>query len=107
MKIADLTKRVDELDESLKTLRIKGTTRIDWNCLTHEERTLFDKIHEIKDEYSPHYPPDDVLKENHDLFVKGIELIMRRAMDLFQEAIKATCMTSPKDETFFDFPSII
>ena len=27
---------------------------------------------------------------------------MRRAMDLFQEVIKATCMMSPKDDAFFD-----
>ena len=102
MKPADITRKLDTIAENMKTLRIKGTTRIDWNCLTHEERTLFEKVNELKEEYSPHYPPDDVLEENHALFVKGIELIMRRALDLFQEATKATCMMPTKDDTFFD-----
>ena len=87
MKTADVTKRIDDVAESMKTLRVKGTTRIDWNCLTHEEKTLFEKVNKIKDEYLPNYPPNSVLEENHDLFVKGIELIMRRAIDLFQASL--------------------
>ena len=47
MKIADMTRKIDDIDESMKTLRIKGTTKIDWNCLTHAERILFEKIWEI------------------------------------------------------------
>ena len=102
MKTADMTRRIDAVADNMKTLRIKGTTQIDWNCLTHEERTLFEKVWELKEEYLPNHPPDNVLEENHALFVKGIELIMRRAIDLFQEATKATCITTTKDETFFD-----
>jgi len=102
MKPADMTRRIDAIAESMKTLRVKGTTRIDWNCLTREERTLFEKVNELKEEYLPNYPPDCVLEENHALFVKGIELIMRRAIDLFQEATKAICMVSTQDETGFD-----
>jgi len=103
VKIADLTKRVEELDESLKTLRIKGTTRIAWNCLTSEEQALFDKVYKLKAEYSSYSPPDDVLAANHDLFIKGIELLLRRALDLFQEAAKAYCIVDESDEGFFEF----
>jgi hypothetical protein len=103
VKIAELTKRVDELGESLKTLRIKGTTKIDWNCLTSEEQALFDKVYKLKAEYSPYSPPDDVLAANNDLFIKGIELLLRRALDLFQEAAKAYCCVGEGDEGFFEF----
>jgi hypothetical protein len=102
MKIADLKRKIDVIDESMKTLRIRGTTRIDWNCLTYEERTLFEKVWELKEEYLPNHPPDDVLEENHDLFVKGIELLIRRAVDLFQEATKAYCMVNSQNEGFFE-----
>lgn len=103
MKIADLTRRVDELSEGMKALRVKGT-RVDWNCLTSQERVLFERVWEIKDEYLPYNPPDDVLAKNHDLFIKGIELLTRRAIDLFQEATKAYCLVdADKDnESFFD-----
>ena len=102
MKTADMTRRIDAVADNMKTLRIKGTTRIDWNCLTHEERVLFDKVNELKEEYAPNYPPDDVLEENNELFVKGIELIMRRALDLFQEVTQAYCVMDTPDEVFFD-----
>jgi len=102
VKIADLTKRIDDLDESLKTLRIKGTTRIDWNCLTSEERALFGKVNQLKEEYSPFYPPDDVLAKNHGLFLKGIELIVRRAIDFFQTATRALCVVDSEDDPGFE-----
>ena len=72
MTTADMTRRIDSVTEDMKTLRIKGTTRIDWNCLTHEERTLFEKIHEIRDEYSPNYPPDDVPKRTMNYLLKAL-----------------------------------
>ena len=50
----------------------------------------------------PYAPPDNVLEENHALFIKGIELIIRRAIDLFQEATKACCMVDAQNETFFE-----
>jgi hypothetical protein len=103
MKTAGIRRRVDAVSESLKYLHIKGTTKIDWNCLTSEERALFDKVNQLKDEYSPFYPPDDVLAANHDLFVKGIELLLRRALDLFQEVAKAYCCVGEGDEGFFEF----
>jgi len=103
VKALDIQKKLDIIDENLKTLRVKGTTRIDWNCLTHQERALFDKVNNLKETYAPRYPPDDVLQENHALFLKGIELIMRRAIDLFQEATKAYCVVEDQNESFFDF----
>jgi hypothetical protein len=103
VKVADLTRRVDELDESLKTLRVKGTTRIDWGCFTSGEQALFEHIRELKDEYAPYNPPDDVLEANHHLFLKGLEIYFRRAFELFQEASKAYCIVDEADETYFKF----
>lgn len=102
MKIADMTRKIDTVDESMKTLRIRGTTKIDWNCLTSQERFLFERVFELKKEYSPHDPPDDVLEKNHDLFIKGIELLIRRAVDLFQEATNAYCMVDSQNAGFFE-----
>ena len=93
MKTLDMTRRLDAIAETLKDLQIKDTTRIDWRCLTQGERLLFDKITEIKEEYWPQLPPDDVLEENHALFVKGTEIIMRRTMDLFQTVVKTSYMS--------------
>ena len=69
MKTADMTRRIDAVAEGMKTLRIKGTTRLDWNCLTHEEKTLFEKVWQIKEEYLPYAPPDNVLEENPARFI--------------------------------------
>ena len=103
MKIGDLSKRVDELEEDLKTLRIKGTTRIDWNCLTSEEQALFDYIREYKEKYAPYTPPDDVLEENHHLVLKAMEVLLRRALDLFQEMVKGYCIVDEDEEPFFEW----
>lgn len=103
MKTLDIHRKLDTIDDSLKTLRIKGSTRLDWNCLTSQERALYEKVNALKEEYAPQYPPDDVLQENHALFIKGIELFMRRAIDLFQEATRAYCMVDDQNEWFFDF----
>jgi|GEM_PF-6509604 len=101
MNTADIKRKLDTIEESLKTLRIKGTTRIDWNCLTSQERALFGKVNELKEEYAPFSPPDDVLAENHGLFVKGFELVMRRAIDFFRNATVAYCMVDD-DDGFFE-----
>jgi hypothetical protein len=74
----DIKRKLNAIAENLKDLQIRETTRIDWHCLTQRERLLFDKIREIQEEYSPQTPPDDVLEENHALFVKGIETMARR-----------------------------
>lgn len=103
MKTLDIQRKLDAIDENLKTLRIKGTTRIDWNCLTNQERVLFEKVNNLKEEYAPRYPPDDVLQENHALFIKGIELVIHRAIDLFQEAARAYCVVNDQNEWFFEF----
>jgi len=48
MKTANIERKIGSIEESLKPLRIKGTTRIDWNCLTSQERALFDKVIELR-----------------------------------------------------------
>jgi hypothetical protein len=89
VKITDLSSRVDGLEDSLKTLCVEGNTRIDWKCFTSGEQALFEYIRELKDKYAPYNPPEDVLEENHQLLLKGLEILFRRALELFQEASKA------------------
>lgn len=103
MKSLDVARRLNRVAENLKDIQFKETTRIDWYCLTEKERLLFDKINEIKDEYWPQLPPDDVLRENHELFVKGIEIIARRAIDLFQSLVKTLYVSETRDSSIFDF----
>jgi hypothetical protein len=102
VKSLDITRKLDAIAENVKEFKIKGTTRIDWYCLTERERLLFDKVNEIKEEYWPHFPPDDVLEENHALFVKGIEIIVRRTIDLFQEVVKTLYLKTTRDDPFID-----
>jgi hypothetical protein len=103
VKIVDMARKLDAIAENLKDLQIEGTTRIDWNCLTERERVLFDRIVEIQDEYKPHLPPDDVLQENHALFDKGVEIIARRAIDLFRTVMKTLYMTNAQEDPLIDF----
>lgn len=80
----DVDWKLKRLEDKMgEDVSISGTTRIDWDCLTERERTLLDKVCEIRDKYAPGHPPDGVLKKNFELFAKGIQLLMRRAVDLF------------------------
>jgi hypothetical protein len=103
VKVSELGRRVNGLEESMKTLRVEGNTRIDWGCFTSEEQALFEHVRELKDKYAPYNPPDDVLEANHDLFLKGLEILFRRALELFQEAAKVYCIVDEDDEAFFKF----
>jgi len=102
VKSLDMTRRLNRVAENLEDIQFKETTRIDWYCLTEKERLLFDKISEIRDEYWPQPPPDDVLEQNHALFAKGIELLTRRAIDLFQTVVKTLYKTDTRDDSLFD-----
>jgi len=102
VKSLDITRKLDAVAENLKDLRIEGTTRIDWNCLTERERLLFDRINKIKDEYGSN-PPDDVLQENYALFNKGIEIIARRAIDFFRTVMITLYLTGVQDDPMIDF----
>jgi len=102
VKVFDVAQKLDAIAENLKDLQIKGTTRIDWNCLTERERLLFDRINEIEDEYGSH-PPDHVLQENHALFNKGLEIIARRTIDLFRTVMATLYMPDVKDDPMLDF----
>jgi len=103
VKSLDMAWKLNRIAESMKGLETEGTTRIDWHCLTERERLLFDKITEIKERYWPQLPPDDVLKENHELFVKGIEIVARRTIDLFKEVMETAFFTTTQDEPIMDF----
>jgi hypothetical protein len=90
VKARELDWKLKALAEKMEDVPIAGTTRIDWDCLTERERMLFDRFCEIRDKYAPSLPPDDVLAENFELFVKGIQLFMRRAIDLFVSVMSSS-----------------
>lgn len=102
MKIADMARRLDALAAKMKDLQIEGTTRIDWRCLTERERLLFDRILEIKEEYGSD-PPEDVLQEHHALFNKGIEILARRAIDLFRTVMATLYVTNGQEDSTINF----
>ncbi|MGA3111149.1 MAG: hypothetical protein ABSE15_03855 [Candidatus Bathyarchaeia archaeon] len=85
-----------ELDDSAKS-----ETRIDFNCLTEAERTLFEKVQEIVDKYAPAMPPEDVIEKNADLWYKGLEIFGRRAMELFVEIMPASFCCDELESWYF------
>lgn len=102
MKVSDMIQKLDSIAENLTDLQIEGTTRIDWRCLTQKEVLLFDKITELTDKYGSQLP-NDVLIENSALFDKGIEILARRAIDLFQTVAKALFMVPSQDDPLVNF----
>lgn len=60
-----------------------NSTRIDPACLSESEKRLFARVEEIIDEYGGTVPPDHVLAENGELLWKAVEIVVRRAVDLF------------------------
>jgi hypothetical protein len=92
-KVDNLTR---ELDDSAKS-----ETRIDINCLTEAERTLFERIEEIVDKYAPAMPPEDVIEKNADLWYKGLEIFGRRTMELFVEIMPASFCCDELESWYF------
>jgi hypothetical protein len=83
VKATDMARKLTRLEAKMPNLPMRGTTRIDWHCLTPAEKTLFTKIQAIRDQYTPEVPPDDVLQANAPLFDTGLQVLARRAMDVF------------------------
>ena len=97
-----MARRLDALAANMTDLQIEGTTRIDWHCLTERERLLFDRILKIKEEYGRD-PPADVLQTHHALFNKGIEILARRAIDLFRTVMTTMHTTKGREDPLIDF----
>jgi len=102
VKIVEMARRLDAIAANMTALQIEGTTRIDWHCLTERERLLFERILEIKEEYGRD-PPEDVLQANHALFNKGIEILARRAIDLFRTVMTTMYETNRREDPLIDF----
>jgi hypothetical protein len=92
-KVGNLTR---ELDDSAKSV-----TRIDINCLTEQERKLFDRVQEIIDKYAPASPPQDFIEKNADLWYKGLEIFGKRAVELFVEVVPASFCCDEIEEWYF------
>jgi hypothetical protein len=86
MKPWQLTKRISTISNTL-TATTPPETSIDYNCLSEPEQQLFDKVQETMDKYAPAMPPKDVIEKNSDLWFKGLEVLGRRATELFVEVV--------------------
>lgn len=81
--------KIDRLEGNMKDIKIEGTTRIAWSCLTEREKMLLEKVNQILDRQR-YGPPlsDDEIKENLPILLKHWELLTRRIIDLFQQHMK-------------------
>lgn len=80
---------------------VKTETKIAFNSLSEPERQLFDKVQEIFDKYASGSTPQDVIVNNADLWNKCLEILGRRATELFVEVIPASFCCDELEEWYF------
>lgn len=78
-----MKRRLGGLADRMKDNSVQSSTRIDPACFSESEKRLFARVEEIIDECGGAVPPDHVLVENGELLWKGVEIVVRRAVDLF------------------------
>ena len=100
MRPWQLNRRVNSLSEELAD-PVKTETKIAFDSLSEPERQLLDKVQEIVDKYAPGSPPQDVIVKNADLWNKGLEILGRRAMELFVEVVPASLCCDELEEWYF------
>ena len=86
MKLDGWDRKLRKLEKKMDVSEFQqGSTKIAWECLLERERKLFEKIEALFKEYGsdPEMIPDDVMLENHELLLKGAEIMHRRTMDLY------------------------
>ena len=83
MRNWELKRRLGGLADRMKDDSVQNSTRIDPDCLSEGEKRLFARVDEIIDEYGGAVLPDHVLAENGELLWKAVEIVVRRAVDLF------------------------
>ncbi len=101
MKHWQLNRKVGSLSRELDD-SAKSETRFDMNCFTEPERVLFERVHEIVDQYAPGSPPLDVIEKNADLWHKGLEIFARRAVELFVDVMPASICCDELEEWYFN-----
>lgn len=73
----------------MKGLKIEGTTRIAWSCLTEQEKILLEKVDQILERQRNGPPPsDEEIIEQLPMLLKHWELQTRRIIDLFLQHMK-------------------
>jgi hypothetical protein len=66
----------------------RGSTRIAWECLSTREQKVFDRLEELRKEYGDGFGvTKEVLAENREILDKGIDILFRRAFDLFLSVV--------------------
>lgn len=86
----DLDERIKKIEKKVEVPDFKqGSTKIAWECLTWREQRLFNKIEEMTKKYGADLDkiPEDLQMEVPELSIKGLEILSRRAFDLFQTII--------------------
>jgi len=97
----ELKRRLGGLAGRMMDSSVQSSTRIDPACLSESEKRLFERVYEIIDEYSGAVPPDNVLVENMELFSKALEIIVRRAVELFSTVMPKAFGGGEIEEWYF------
>ena len=90
MSIRRFGKRVGKLEEKMDVPEFeRGSTKIAWECLSWREQRLFERIQELLREHGDGSGgiAKDVLAENIEMLDKGIDVLVKRAFDLFLTAM--------------------
>lgn len=100
MKPWQLNRRVDSLSKQLAD-PTETQTKIAFNSLSEPERQLLDKVQEIIDKYAPAETPQDIIYKYRDLWVKSLEIFLRRVTELFVDVVPASFCCDELEEWYF------
>jgi len=79
------TKRIGKLEDKMNVPEFeRGSTRIAWESLSEREQKLFERIEELLREHGDGLGgiQKDAFAENNEMFMKGMDILLRRTFDL-------------------------
>jgi len=83
-------KRIGRLEEKMDIAEFeRGSTKISWECLSWREQRLFERIQGLFREHGDGSGgiAKDILTENFETLTKGVDILVKRAFDLFLTAM--------------------
>jgi hypothetical protein len=99
VKPSQLTKRIEELSEKLKSVPSDGI-RIDFTSFTEPEQLVLLKNFELDDKYRSRWTREVIL-ENKDLIFKCNHIVISRITELFQTVMRGALMLDEIEASFF------
>jgi hypothetical protein len=101
MKPSQLTRRIEELKEQLKTVPSEGI-RFDFYSFTEPEQLIILKNAELNQKYRDSWT-QQIIIENKELIVKFNEIVITRVIELFESAMPKALMLDDLETWFFKF----